>query len=71
MSDDWDLTLIGPGQYRSEIIGLVAADANRSAKAFGEGYSVTIEGLTLPVTWYQSGPLELALYIPYRQTISR
>lgn len=70
MSDDWDLTLIGPGQYRDSIISLVAADANKTARAFGEGYSVVVEGLTLPVTWYQSGPLELALYIPYRQTIT-
>jgi len=70
MSDDWDLTLIGPSQYRDAIINLVAADANKTARAFGDGYSVVIEGLTLPVTWYQSGPLELALYIPYRQTIT-
>ena len=71
MSDDWDLTLVGPGQYRSDIISLVAADANKTAAAFGAGYSANIEGLTLPVTWYQSGPLELALYIPYQQTIKR
>ncbi|MCF8503690.1 MAG: hypothetical protein K9G59_02155 [Caulobacter sp.] len=70
MSGGWDLTLIGPGQYRSDIINLVATDANKTARAFGEGYSVVVEGLTLPVTWYQSGPLELALYIPYRQTIT-
>ncbi|MFZ5668393.1 MAG: hypothetical protein ACOY4K_02780 [Pseudomonadota bacterium] len=71
MSDNWDLTLVGPGQYRSAIIDLVAADANRTAAAFGPGYSVSIDGLTLPVSWYQSGPLELALYIPYRQTIAK
>lgn len=71
MSGGWDLTLIGPGQYRSDIISLVAADANRTAAAFGDRYGVSIDGLTLPVTWYQSGPLELALYVPYRQTISR
>ncbi|MFZ4605979.1 MAG: hypothetical protein ACOYM5_06940 [Caulobacter sp.] len=71
MSDDWDLTLVGPGQYRDAIIALVAADANRTAAAFGAGYSVNIDGLTLPVTWYQSAPLELALYIPYRQSIHR
>lgn len=71
MSNSWDLTLIGPGQYRDDIIKLVAADANKTAAAFGAGYSVNIDGLTLPVTWYQSGPLELALYIPYRQSIHR
>ncbi|HRD29845.1 MAG TPA: hypothetical protein PLO65_16215 [Caulobacter sp.] len=71
MSNDWDLTLVGPGQYRGDIIALVAADANRTAAAFGPAYSVSIDGLTLPVSWYQSGPLELALYIPYRQAISK
>lgn len=71
MSDNWDLTLVGPGQYRDEIIALVAADANKTAAAFGAGYSVSVDGLTLPVTWYQSAPLELALYIPYRQSIHK
>jgi len=68
---DWNLTLIGPERYRAEFIGLVSADAKKTAAAFGEGYTVRIEGLTLPMTWYQSGPLELALYIPYKQTIDR
>ncbi|MDO9224025.1 MAG: hypothetical protein Q7U20_09995 [Caulobacter sp.] len=67
--DEWNLTLIGPERYRADIISLIAADSKRSAGAFGEGYGVTIEGLNLPVSWYQSGPLDLALYLPYRQTI--
>ena len=49
----------------------MSADAKKTAAAFGEGYAVRIEGLTLPMTWYQSGPLELALYIPYKQTVER
>ena len=68
---DWNLTLIGPERYRGDIIGLIAADARRSATAFGEGYGVSVEGLQLPISWYQSGPLELALYIPYRQRVER
>ncbi|MDO8295184.1 MAG: hypothetical protein Q7T19_01965 [Caulobacter sp.] len=71
LDDDWNLTLIGPERYRVEIIALVAADAKRSAGAFGEAYGAKVDGLQLPVSWYQSGPLELALYIPYRQTIER
>lgn len=71
LDDDWNLTLIGPERYRGEIIALIAADAKRSAGAFGEVYGAKIDGLHLPVSWYQSGPLELALYIPYRQTIER
>ena len=68
---DWNLTLIGPERYRAEYVALVSADAKKTAAAFGEGYAVRIEGLTLPMTWYQSGPLELALYIPYKQTVER
>lgn len=68
---DWNLTLIGPERYRGEIIGLIAADAKQTAGAFGDGYGATIEGLQLPVSWYQAAPLELALYIPYRQTVER
>lgn len=71
LQGDWNLTLFGPERYRGEIIALVAADSKRTAGVFGEAYGVAIEGLTLPVTWYQSGPLELALYIPYRQKVER
>ncbi len=71
LSDDWNLTLFGPEQYRDQIIALVAADARKTAAAFGSDYGASVEGLTLPVTWYQSGPLELALYIPYRQRVER
>ncbi|PXA86830.1 hypothetical protein DMC25_13260 [Caulobacter sp. D4A] len=68
-SEDWDLTLIGPQKHRGEVIALVAEDARRASAAFGPQYAVSVEGLQLPVSWYQSGPLELALYIPYRMTV--
>lgn len=71
LQSDWNLTLFGPEQYRDQIIAQVAADARKTAGAFGPDYGVSVEGLTLPVTWYQSGPLELALYIPYRQRVER
>ncbi|MBX3481043.1 MAG: hypothetical protein KF842_11640 [Caulobacter sp.] len=68
---DWNLTLIRPEQYRGEVIDLVAKDALASAKAFGDDYGVTVQGLQLPISWYQSGPLDLALYIPYRLEVTR
>jgi hypothetical protein len=67
--NQWNLTLVKPEQYRGEIIALIAKDALGSASAFGDGYGVSVGGLNLPVTWYRSGPLELALYIPYRLEI--
>ncbi|KSB89628.1 hypothetical protein AS593_16340 [Caulobacter vibrioides] len=68
-SEDWNLTLIGPQKHRPQVIALVSEDARRASTAFGPDYAVSVEGLQLPVSWYQSGPLELALYIPYRMTV--
>jgi hypothetical protein len=61
----WDLTIIGPDQYRDGLVARIVADAKHTAELFGPGYGVTIDGLEHPVTWYQKGPLDLALYIPY------
>lgn len=61
----WDLTLVGPERNRAELIGLIAADARSTAQIFGGGYSVEIDGLQNPITWHQTGPLDLGLYIPY------
>jgi hypothetical protein len=66
---DWNLTLIHPEQYRGEVIALVAKDSLKTASAFGDGYGVMAQGLQLPLSWYQSAPLELALYIPYRMEV--
>jgi len=61
----WDLTLVGPENNRDELIGLIAADAKKTAGLFGSGFEVEVSGLHMPITWYQSGPLDLDLYIPY------
>jgi hypothetical protein len=67
---DWDLTIVGPEQYRATIIAKVAEDAKKTAAAFGPAYAVTVTGLQHPVAWYQKGPLDLALYIPYVMAIA-
>jgi len=69
-TEDWNLTLIGPQRYRGDVLNLVAEDARKVAGTFGADYAVTAEGLQLPLSWYQSGPLELALYVPYRLTVT-
>jgi hypothetical protein len=69
LNSGWELTLINPSQYRPAIAQLVADDARRMATMFGDGYGVEVLGLQLPVSWYQSGPLDLALYIPYKLTV--
>lgn len=69
LNSGWELTLVGPARYRADVVRLIAEDAHRLAGAFGPGYGVEVQGLQLPVSWYQSGPLDLALYIPYRLTV--
>lgn len=66
---DWSLTIINPEQYRAPIIAKIAADARETAAPFGPGYGVNVRELERTVDWYQSGPLDLALYIPYGLTI--
>lgn len=69
-TENWNLTLIGPQRYRGEVLALVAEDARKVAGTFGPDYAVAAEGLQLPLSWYQSGPLELALYVPYKLTVT-
>ena len=67
---EWELTIVGPEQYRAALIAKVAEDAKRTAALFGPEYVVHVEGLQHPIAWYQKGPLDLALYIPYSLTIA-
>lgn len=69
LNSGFELTLLGPSRYRADVAKLIAEDAGRMAAVFGDGYGVEVQGLQLPVSWYQSGPLDLALYIPYRLTV--
>ncbi len=69
LNGGWELTLINPSQYRPAVAQLVADDAKRMAGMFGDVYGVDVQGLQLPVSWYQAGPLDLALYIPYKLTV--
>lgn len=63
--DDPVLSIIKPAQYRYPIIADIAKDANQVAEAFGPDYRVTVDGLEAPLVFYQTGELELTLYIPY------
>lgn len=65
----WELTIVGPNRYHAQIVKLIADSARTTASAFGADYGVSVIGLQLPVSWYQSGPLDLGLYIPYTMTV--
>ncbi|HWQ86458.1 hypothetical protein [Brevundimonas sp.] len=70
VSGDWQLTVINPAQYRAPILAAISADARATSATFGEGYAVEVEGLSNRVTWRQSGPLDLALFVPYKMTVT-
>ncbi len=63
------LTIINPDQYRGEIVRLVAAEALKSATAFGADYGVEVQGLNEQLSWAQASATEVFLYIPYRFTV--
>lgn len=67
--DDPSLSIVGPDRYRTQITGLIAADANALAAQMGSGYAVEMDGLNMPVQWARSGPSEVMLYIPYKLRI--
>jgi hypothetical protein len=67
---EWELTIVGPEQYRAQLIAKIAEDAKQTAALFGPGYVVRVEGLQNRVMWYQKGPLDLALYISYEMTVA-
>lgn len=70
VSGDWELSIINPAQYRMPILELIADDARTTAGRFGPEYAVQVEGMSNRVTWRQSGPLDLSLFIPYELTIT-
>jgi len=61
----WNLTIVGPEQYRPLVLAKIAEDAKQTASAFGPDYAAKLDGLQHPIAWYQKGALDLALYIPY------
>ena len=63
------LTIINPDQYRPEIVRLVAAEALKTAAAFGPDYGVEVAGLNEQLIWAQASATEVFLYIPYRFSV--
>lgn len=70
ITGDWQLSIVKPAQYRPAVLEAVAADARRTSAIFGEGYAVHVDGMANTLTWVQSGPLELAMYVPYSMAVT-
>lgn len=66
---DLTLSIVGPDQYRGQIVDLVAADARETAARLGPDYAVEASGLDRPVEWSRASLTEVFLYVPYRYTV--
>jgi hypothetical protein len=64
--DELGLSILNPERYRYELIDLVAADAKRTASAFGPEYRLHIRTFDEPLQWQRQGLDAMALYIPYK-----
>jgi hypothetical protein len=62
---DIGVSIVGPEQYRYEIIQAISAENSRLQEALGSGCQVTIGGLEGRVQWERTDVAELTLYIPY------
>jgi hypothetical protein len=68
-TDDLTLSVVGPDQYRSRILDLVAADAKTTAAKLGSDYAVEVSGLDRPVEWGRASLTEVFLYVRYRYSV--
>lgn len=66
----WQLSIVNPAQYRPLVLEAIAADARETTARFGTDYAVQVSGVANPLTWVQSGPLDLSLFIPYQMSIT-
>lgn len=67
---DIGLSIVGPEQYRYEIIEKIAAENARVSKAMNATCKTKIIGLEGRVQWERTSVSELTLYIPYRLEVS-
>ncbi|MFL6844488.1 MAG: TonB-dependent receptor [Allosphingosinicella sp.] len=68
-SGDLTLSVVGPDQYRGQIVDLVAADARATAARLGPDYAVDAKGLDRPVEWARASLTEVFLYVPYSYSV--
>lgn len=67
---DIGLSIIGPEQYRYEIIEKIAAENAKVSRAMDADCEITIGGLEGRVQWERTSVSGLTLYIPYGMEVS-
>lgn len=66
---DFALSVVDPEQYRGGILKLIAADARGVAGIFESGYGAEVRSIQRRVLWMRTGPIDLALYLPYELNV--
>lgn len=69
-TDDPQLSVRDPEQYRGQVLAAIAADAKQMLAAIGPGHGANINGLEHRMAWRRTSDLELTLYVPHSLTIS-
>lgn len=67
---DIGLSIVGPEQYRYQIIEKIAAENARISQAMSGDCEITIGGLEGRVQWERTGVSDLTLYISYGLEVS-
>jgi hypothetical protein len=67
---DIGLSIVGPEQYRYEIIRKIAEERSRISEAMEANCSFSVKGLEGRVQWERTSVSELTLYIPYAIEVS-
>lgn len=69
-TDDPQLSVRDPEQYRGQVLAAIAADAKQMLAAIGPGHGATVVGLHQRIAWRRTSDLELTLYVPHSLSIS-
>lgn len=67
---DIGLSIVGPEQYRYEIIRKISGERSRISEIMGADCDFLIKGLEGRVQWERTSVSELTLYIPYALEVS-
>jgi len=70
INQPFNLGIMAPERYRPTLVEMIAKDARDTSASFGSGYEARVENMQHTIEWYQTGPLDLALFIPYKLTIA-
>ncbi len=70
INQPFNLGIMAPERYRTTLVEMIAKDARETSTSFGPGYEARVENMQHTIEWYQTGPLDLALFIPYKLTIA-